>query len=343
MKLDRPKIIVTGGAGFIGSHTVVALVENGFEPIIIDDFSNASHSVLDGLYKIIGRQIKCYEMNCCRAEQLEDILQKEGDIKGIIHFAAFKSVSESQQYPLKYYENNVLSLGSVLRVMNKLNIKHLVFSSSCTVYGEPDQVPVTESSSIKEAASVYGYTKQIGERMIGDTINASKGLQAVILRYFNPIGAHPSAHIGELPNGVPENLVPYITQTAIGLRKQLTVFGGDYPTPDGTAIRDYIHVMDLAMAHVKALDWLKRNDERQGIFNIGTGKGTSVMELLSSFERINQVKVNYQIGPRRPGDIEQIYAQCDKSNNVMDWEAHFTIEEALRDAWNWEKKFRESN
>jgi UDP-glucose 4-epimerase len=332
------KVLVTGGAGFIGSHTVVELVNAGFEPVIIDDFSNSDKSVLKGLKRILKTNIKCYTKNCLDVKFLEKILKDE-QIEGIIHFAAFKAVGESVANPLKYYETNLVTTLNLLNSMLKLGIKNLVFSSSCTVYGQPDQIPVDESTPRKVATSPYGNTKAICEDILRDTITAGNPLKIISLRYFNPIGAHPSAHIGELPNGVPSNLVPFITQTAAGLREKLTIFGNDYHTPDGTNIRDYIHVVDLAKAHVAALQLLKKqNDNYYDTFNIGTGNGVSVLELVKTFEKANKLKLNYQIGARRPGDAEKIYAITQKAEKIMGWKAEKTLADALKDAWRWEKK-----
>ncbi|MCU0326653.1 MAG: UDP-glucose 4-epimerase GalE [Spirosomaceae bacterium] len=332
------KILVTGGAGFIGSHTVVELVNAGYDPVIIDDFSNSEKSVLKGLKKILKKNIKCYSKNCNDLKTLEKIFIDE-NIEGVIHFAAYKAVGESVQNPLKYYENNIGSTVKLLHVMNKLGIKNLVFSSSCTVYGQPEIIPVDENTPRQPATSPYGSTKAMCEDILRDTIVSGSPLKIISLRYFNPIGAHPTAHIGELPNGVPSNLVPYITQTAAGLREKLTVFGNDYNTPDGTNIRDFIHVVDLAKAHVAALNLLKKQaDNYYDTFNIGTGDGVSVMQLVKTFEKVNKIKLNYEIGPRRPGDTEKIYAITTKAQEVMGWKAEKTLSESLKDAWRWQKK-----
>ncbi len=332
----RPKIIVTGGAGFIGSHTVVELINAGYMPVIIDDFSNSKEWIIDRLCILTQSAIMYYKVDCKNYETMHEIFTGLGDIEGIIHFAAYKSVGESVGSPLKYYQNNVGSLTTILQLIDKFNIPKLVFSSSCTVYGQADQLPVTELTPIKKAESPYGYTKQVGEQLINDV----KKEGAVILRYFNPIGAHSSGLIGELPNGKPENLVPYITQTAIGIREQLQVFGNDYNTQDGTCLRDYIHVVDLARAHVKALQYLDENSTTE-TFNVGTGKGNSVLEMIETFEKVNQIKLNYKIVPRRIGDIEQIYADTTKANEVLKWKAKYGIKEALKDAWKWELNIRE--
>lgn len=327
----RRKIIVTGGAGFIGSHTVVELIDAGYIPVIIDDFSNSKEWIIDRLCTLTQSTIMYFKVDCKNYETMHEILRGLGDIEGIIHFAAFKSVGESVDLPLKYYNNNIGSLTTILQLITDLNIPKLVFSSSCTVYGEADKLPVTELTPIKKAESPYGYTKQVGEQLIND----AKKEGAVILRYFNPIGAYSSGLIGELPIGRPENLVPYITQTAVGIRKQLQIFGNDYNTFDGTCLRDYIHVVDLAKAHVKAIQYLDTNKITE-TFNIGTGKANSVLEMVKTFEAVNNTKLNYKIVARRLGDIEQIYADTKKANVLLKWKANFGIKEALRDAWNWE-------
>lgn len=330
--MEKPIIIVTGGAGFIGSHTVVELINAGYEPVIMDDFSNSKRWILDRLETITNQKITCLEVDCKDYDAMHAQLSNIGKIQGLIHFAAYKSVSESVAQPLKYYENNVMSLINVLKLIKSFEIPHFVFSSSCTVYGQSDVLPVIETAEIKKAASPYGYTKQVGEQLIGDELSSG----AVILRYFNPIGAHPSGLIGELPNGTPENLVPYITQTAAGIREKLMVYGSDYNTPDGTCIRDYIHVVDLAKAHVKSLEYLKDKDVI-AVFNVGTGKGNSVLEMITTFEEVNDLKLNYEITGRRPGDIEQIYSDTTKVNQELGWKAIYGIQESLRDAWNWQK------
>ncbi|MBK8965986.1 MAG: UDP-glucose 4-epimerase GalE [Saprospiraceae bacterium] len=332
-------ILVTGGAGFIGSHTVVALAEAGFRPVIIDDFSNSDQKVLAGLQQILGYEVPCYPQNCNDAATLRTIFQKE-NIQGVIHFAAFKAVGESMAEPLRYYHNNLGSLITLLETQLETGVPDLIFSSSCTVYGEPDTLPVHELAPVKPAVSVYGNTKQVGEEILRDTVAAGKSLKITSLRYFNPIGAHPSGHIGELPLGVPGNLVPYITQTAAGLREQLTIFGDDYPTPDGTCIRDYIHVMDLAEAHVAALQALQDRaaQHHYDVFNVGTGQGVSVLELVRSFEEVLGHPLNYRIGPRRPGDVTAVYADATKIQGELGWTAKRSLREALADAWRWEKQ-----
>jgi UDP-glucose 4-epimerase len=333
------KILVTGGAGFIGSHTVVELDKAGFEPVIIDNLYNSNLGVLDGIKEITGKDFPFYEIDCNDSEKVRALFEKE-KFDGVIHFAAYKAVGESVEKPLNYYENNLISLLVLLRAAQEFKVPNFVFSSSCTVYGQPDAIPVTEQTPRKPANSPYGNTKAIGEDIIRDYVAAKAGVKAISLRYFNPIGAHETSLIGELPNGVPSNLVPFITQTAAGLRKSLTVFGSDYDTEDGTCIRDFIHVVDLAKAHVKALELLDEQTESDyyDVFNVGTGEGYTVLQLINTFEEVNGVKLNYSIGPRRPGDVEKIYAQSDKVNNVMKWHAEKTMADALRDAWNWQLK-----
>jgi UDP-glucose 4-epimerase len=336
-------VLVTGGAGFIGSHTVVELANAGFNPIIVDDLSNSDQSVLSGLRHILGYDVPFFKADCNVLSDLQAVVDKF-HVEGIIHFAAFKSVGESVIKPLKYYKNNINSLITVLELMQANAISNLVFSSSCTVYGEPDQVPVTENTPRKKAESPYGNTKTFGEDIMEDAAKADQQLKLVSLRYFNPIGAHHSAEIGELPNGVPSNLVPFITQTAIGKREKLTVFGDDYNTPDGSNVRDFIHVVDLAKAHVAALKLLaKKNGGYYDVFNIGTGKGNSVLELIQAFENVNQLALNYEIGNRRAGDIEKIFGDVKKAEKEMNWRAEKNIEEGLKDAWAWEQKLKIRN
>ncbi|WP_461054237.1 UDP-glucose 4-epimerase GalE [Spirosoma arcticum] len=336
---NSPKILVTGGAGFIGSHTVVSLVEAGFEPVIVDDFSNSQRSALDGLRAILGRDVPFYQANCNDIAAMEAIFQQEG-LAGVIHFAAHKAVGESVAKPLMYYRNNLDSLLLLLELMPKYGVRNFVFSSSCTVYGQPEQLPVTEQTPRLPAQSPYGNTKAMSEDIIRDAVQAKVAVRALALRYFNPIGAHPSAEIGELPLGVPANLVPYITQTAAGIRQSLTVHGGDYNTPDGTCVRDYIHVMDLAEAHVQALKKLGEvtADSSYDVVNIGTGRGDTVLNIIKTFEQETGVALNYTIGPRRPGDIEQVYADVTKARNVLGWSARRSLAESLRDAWRWQQK-----
>lgn len=333
-------ILVTGGAGFIGSHTVVELVNAGYRPVIVDNFANSDKKVMDGLKKITGQEITLYEGNYQDKELLHKIFGKE-NVDGVIHFAAYKAVGESVEEPLKYYQNNIAGLLTLLEAMEDARISNLVFSSSCTVYGDPDTVPVTEESPIKPAISPYGATKQMGETIIRDVTHASKKLRSLALRYFNPIGAHPSSLIGELPIGVPNCLVPYITQTAAGIREKLRVNGDDYDTPDGTCIRDYIHVVDLAKAHVKALEYLQTQQPSSFDFiNFGTGTGSSVLEVIQTFEKISGQKLPYEIGPRRAGDVVTVYASTDKANKILHWKAELTLADALRDAWNWQQTLK---
>jgi len=330
------KILVTGGAGYIGSHTVVELVNSGFEPIIIDNFSNSERSVLDKLQDILGVKVKFYEGDCTEKSFMRDVFKIENP-HGAIHFAAYKAVGESVNNPLKYYHNNIDSLIVLLETMLHFGCKNLVFSSSCTVYGTPDKLPVTEESPMKKAESPYGFTKQVAEQIIEDTLKSTDKLSAVALRYFNPIGAHSSAKIGELPIGIPNNLIPFVTQTAAGIRKELVVFGNDYNTPDGSNIRDYIHVVDLAKAHVKTLEYIEKHDHIYDVINVGTGKGNSVLGVLESFKKVTGQALSYRIGERREGDVEQIYAAVDKSREVLGWQAELSLDEALRDSWNWQQ------
>jgi UDP-glucose 4-epimerase len=338
-------ILVTGGTGYIGSHTVVELTGAGYEPVIVDNLYNSQLSVLEGIEGITGKKPAFENFDLCDLEKLREFCRKYNGLKAIIHFAAYKAVGESVEKPLEYYRNNLISLMNLLYVMREFNIPNLVFSSSCTVYGQPDKLPVTEDSLIKPANSPYGNTKQISEEIIRDTVSANPGLQSISLRYFNPIGAHPSALIGELPSGVPLNLVPYITQTVIGIRPELRVFGNDYDTPDGTGIRDYINVVDLAKAHVSAINRLLRqqNTHPYEVFNLGTGKGLSVMEVIRTFEKATGEKVNYHIYPRRSGDISQVYADTSLANRELGWKADTPLEETLRTAWKWEKYIRQSD
>ena len=330
------KVLVTGGLGYIGSHTVVELMAQGFEVVIIDNLSNTREDVLDRIAQITGQKPVYYNGDVCDATDLEKIFAEHSDITSVIHFAAYKAVGKSVEKPLEYYRNNVGGMITLLGQMKKANIERIVFSSSCTVYGDTDRSPVDESSPIAQASSPYGNTKIICEDILRDESVASS-LSVVSLRYFNPIGAHPSALIGELPLGVPNNLVPYITQTAAGIREQLTVFGEDYNTADGTCIRDYIHVMDLAKAHVIALQRFGKMDDRFEVFNLGTGNGNSVLEVVQTFEKVSGTKLNYRIGPRRAGDVEQIWASTAKANDVLGWKAESSLEEMLRTAWAWQQ------
>jgi UDP-glucose 4-epimerase len=336
------KILVTGGTGYIGSHTAVELLGNRFETIIVDNLSNSRIEVLDGIKKISGIEPAFENFDLCDLEKLRECCRKHKDIHAIIHFAAFKAVGESVEKPLEYYRNNLVSLMNLMLAMREFNIPSLVFSSSCTVYGQPDILPVTEASPVKTANSPYGNTKQICEEIIRDTISSNAGLKAISLRYFNPIGAHRSALIGELPLGTPMNLIPYITQTVIGIREELRVFGGDYDTPDGTGIRDYIDVVDLAKAHVKAIRRLLENKNEQSyeVFNLGTGKGLSVLEIVKTFEKAIGLPVKYKIYPRRPGDIARVYADTSLANKELGWTADTPLGETLLSAWNWEKNIR---
>lgn len=339
--MDR--ILVTGGTGYIGSHTVVELQQSGFEVIIVDNLVNSNVEVLCGIEKITGIRPIFENVDCTEYVNLDRTIEKYPDIKAIIHFAALKAVGESVNHPLEYYRNNLVSLINLLELMPKHKIENIVFSSSCTVYGQPDVLPVTEDAPIKKALSPYGNTKKIAEDIITDTINANHALSAILLRYFNPIGAHSSAEIGELPNGVPNNLLPYITQTAIGLRNELKVFGNDYNTPDGSCIRDYINVVDLAKAHVIAVQRMLQKKQKSDVevFNLGTGRGLSVLELLNIFQKVNKVKVPYKIVGRREGDIEQVWANPTLANQELGWTAQSTVEDTLRSAWKWELKLKE--
>lgn len=335
-------ILVTGGTGYIGSHTVVELINNGFEVIIVDNLSNSSIEVLNGITEITGKKPIFEQFDLCDREKVFGLFEKYPRIKAIIHFAALKAVGESVEKPLAYYHNNLESLINLLLAMEKYGEPALVFSSSCTVYGQPDILPVTEEAPIKKALSPYGNTKQISEDIISNAIQANKKLKAISLRYFNPIGAHKSALIGELPIGTPLNLVPFVTQTAAGIRDTLSVFGNNYNTPDGTAVRDYIHVVDLAQAHVVAVKRMLnlQNKSNYEVFNLGTGKGVSVLEIINTFEKATGKKVNYKIVDRRPGDIEKVYADTSYANNELGWKAEKTLEETLSSAWEWEKYIR---
>ncbi len=333
------KVIVTGGAGFIGSHTVVELAQAGYQPVIVDDLRNSQEQALQGIAAILGHMPTVHRIDCTDHDAFEAVFAAEGPIHGVVHFAAYKAVGESVQQPLKYYRNNIGSLVVVLDLMAKYGVQRIVFSSSCTVYGEPEQLPVAETAPDRRANSPYGFTKVACEQLLRDQSAAIAGLRTVLLRYFNPIGAHPSGHIGELPLGVPNNLVPYVTQTAAGLREKLTVNGTDYPTPDGSCIRDYIHVVDLALAHVRALAWMdEQEDAGCAVFNIGTGKGVSVLEIVDAFEKVNGVQLPYTTGPRRVGDVVSVYADTKRCNTILGWHAKCGIEEALRDAWHWQQQ-----
>ena len=327
-------ILVTGGAGYIGSHTVVELIASGYEPVIIDDFSNSSKWSFGQLEKLCGRSLTLYEGSCCDRDFLEKVFSKH-QFSAVIHFAAFKAVGESVAFPEKYYNNNITGLLSVLDTMEKFNVAHLVFSSSCTVYGIPKgDSCVFESTPLGTPNSPYGWTKWMSEQIISD-YSAKGKLKAILLRYFNPIGAHKSGEIGELPIGTPNNIVPFITQTAAGLREKLTVFGSDYPTKDGTCLRDYIHVTDLAKAHILSIDFQSENYPE--VFNVGTGKATSVLELIKAFEEVSGSKLNWEFGDRRPGDVTEIFANTDKAKNQLNWSAKYTVKDALEDSWRWEQ------
>ena len=339
------KILVTGGLGFIGSHTVVELQNNGYEVVIIDDLSNSSIEILDRITSITGKTPQFEKLDLKDKTKVSEFFKANNDIKGIIHFAASKAVGESMDKPLMYYENNINTLVYVLQELNKLDDSNFIFSSSCTVYGQADELPITENAPVKKAESPYGNTKQIGEEIISDSCRVNPEFKAIALRYFNPIGAHESAIIGELPIGVPQNLVPFITQTAIGLREQLSVFGDDYPTSDGTCIRDYIHVVDLAKAHVVALERLLQSKNKSNFetFNLGTGKGSSVLEVIQSFERVTGLKLNYKIADRRAGDVIAAYADTSKANNELGWKAELTLDDAMKSAWKWEQNIRKNS
>lgn len=335
------KILVTGGLGYIGSHTAVALQQAGFEVLIVDNMSNSSIDVLEGIAHITGKTPQFKYLDLREKEEVHHYFKTHKDIDGIIHFAASKAVGESVENPLLYYENNINTLVYILQECKVNNIKNLIFSSSCTVYGEPDSLPITEDAPVKTATSPYGNTKQISEEIIFDTTKVSD-VNAIALRYFNPIGSHESTEIGELPLGVPQNLVPFITQTAIGLREELSVFGNDYPTEDGSCIRDYIHVMDLAEAHVVALQRLLENKNKEAfeVFNVGTGKGSSVFEVIEAFENVTGKPLNYKVVDRRPGDVIAVYADTTLANKELGWKSKRNLEEALRSAWKWEQKVR---
>ena len=337
------RILVTGGLGYIGSHSVVELQQSGYDVVIVDNLSNSRRDVIDNIEAVTSVRPAFEEVDCTDMAAMQAVFDKYEGIQAIIHFAASKAVGESVQKPLLYYRNNIVSMLNLLELMPRYGVKGLVFSSSCTVYGEPDVLPVTEDAPIKPATSPYGNTKQINEEIIRDFVKVIEGVSAIMLRYFNPIGAHPSALLGELPNGVPQNLVPYITQTAIGIRKELSVFGDDYDTPDGSCIRDYINVVDLAKAHVVAIDRILagKQDERVEVFNIGTGRGLSVLELVDLFQKATGVKLNYKIVGRREGDIEKVWADPRKANEVLGWKATTPVDETLLSAWRWQEKLRE--
>jgi UDP-glucose 4-epimerase len=335
------KILVTGGCGYIGSHTIVDLVENDFEVISVDNNSRSSARILEGIEKITGVKIKNYKVDLCNFDDTFAIFQENDDIEAIIHFAAYKSVGESVEHPLMYFENNLVSLINLLKCVQEFNIPYFVFSSSCTVYGNPDVIPVTEATPPKPAESPYGYTKQMGEQIINEFSKANPS-QSILLRYFNPVGAHPSALIGELPIGKPANLVPVITQTAIGKLPQVTVFGDDYPTRDGSCMRDFIHVCDIAHAHTLAVQFLMegKSAKRCEVFNLGTGNGVTVLEAIHAFEKATGQKLNYTIGPRRPGDVIAIYANNDYAKTQLNWRTQYSLEDMMATAWKWEQRLK---
>jgi len=337
------KILVTGGTGYIGSHTVVELQQAGYEVVIVDNLSNSNADVIEGIVRITGQRPVFEKLDCTDMPAMQALFDRHRGMDGIIHFAASKAVGESVKKPLKYYRNNIVSLINLLELMPKFDVKGIVFSSSCTVYGEPDSNPIDESAPIKPATSPYGNTKQINEEIIQDFIHSGAPIKSVILRYFNPIGAHPTAEIGELPLGVPQNLVPFITQTGIGIREELSVFGNDYNTPDGTCIRDFINVVDLAKAHVIAIERMleHKSDENVEIFNLGTGRGLSVLELIHVFEKVTGKSLNYKIVGRREGDIEQIWANPERANKILGWKAETNIEDTMASAWKWQLRLRE--
>lgn len=337
--VSTKKVLLTGGAGYIGAHTAVELIQQGFEVVIIDDLSRSEKRILDGIEKITNQKFSFYNGDCTDGEFLETVFKKN-KIDSIVHFAAFKSVNESVVNPLLYYQNNLGSMVALLSAMEKFSVDEIIFSSSCTVYGQPEHIPVDESAPFKKAESPYGATKQMCERILEDAIHANKNLRSVSLRYFNPVGAHPSAKIGELPIGTPSNLVPYVTQTAAGIRQKLTVFGSDYDTPDGSCVRDFIHVVDLARAHVKALQKVNSLESRNEVFNLGTGEGITVLDLVKRFIKTTGVQLNYEIGPRRAGDVEKIYANPAKAEKLLGWKTELSLEESLLHAWQWEKNIR---
>lgn len=345
MTNKKKVVLVTGGTGYIGSHTVVELQNSGYEVVIVDDLSNSTIEVIDNIEKITGIRPAFEQFNLCDVAKTEELFNKYLSIEAVVHFAAYKAVGESVQKPLMYYQNNIISLLNLIDAMKKHQIENIVFSSSCTVYGQPDKLPVTEKAPIKKAASPYGNTKQISEEILGDVSKSDENFNVIALRYFNPIGAHKSALIGEIPIGVPNNLVPFVTQTAIGIRDQLKVFGSDYNTPDGSCIRDYIHVVDLAKAHVVAIERLidKKGKNRFEFFNIGTGQGSTVLEIVNSFEKVSGQKLNYKIAARREGDVEKVWADTSFANKELGWKAEKSLDEALLSAWNWEKNYRQNN
>lgn len=336
------KILVTGGCGYIGAHTIVDLIENGFDVISADNNSRSNENILEAVEKITGKSVKNYKVDLCIYDDTVAIFQENPGIVGIIHFAAYKAVGESVEKPLLYFENNLNSLINILKCADEFSVPNFVFSSSCTVYGNPDSIPVTEETFMKPAESAYGATKQMGEKIVGDAMNANKG-NAILLRYFNPVGAHPSALMGELPIGKPQNLVPAITQTAIGKLPMMKVWGNDYDTRDGSCVRDYIHVCDIAHAHTLSLNYLLQNKNQTNcdVFNLGTGDGLTVLEIINEFEKVSGVKLNYEIGPRRPGDVVAIYANNDKAKNLLGWNLKYTLQDMMDTAWKWELRLKE--
>lgn len=333
------KVLLTGGAGYIGSHTAVELIQQGFEVTLLDNLSRSEKRIVDGIEKITGQRVSFHQGDCNNSAFLDSVFETN-QIDSVIHFAAFKSVNESVQQPLLYYQNNVGSMTALLQAMAKFHVNEIIFSSSCTVYGEPDLIPVDELAPFKKAESPYGATKQMCERILEDCIQTNQPLRSVSLRYFNPVGAHPSALIGELPIGTPSNLVPYVTQTAAGIRQKLTVFGNDYNTPDGSCMRDFIHVVDLAKAHVMALQKVKELENRNEVFNLGTGIGVTVLDLVKRFIKTTGIPLNYEVGPRRAGDVEKIYADPAKAANILGWRTQLSLEDSLLHAWQWEKQIR---
>jgi UDP-glucose 4-epimerase len=336
---NSKKVLLTGGAGYIGSHTAVELIQQGFEVILVDDLSRSELRIIEGVEKITNQRVSFRQGDCSNSAFLDSVFETN-QIDSVIHFAAYKSVNESVQQPLLYYQNNVGSMTTLLKAMEKFHVNEIIFSSSCTVYGEPDRIPVNESAPFKKAESPYGATKQMCERILEDCIQANKELRSVSLRYFNPVGAHPSALIGELPIGTPSNLVPYVTQTAAGIRQKLTVFGNDYNTPDGSCMRDFIHVVDLAKAHVMALQKVEALENRNEVFNLGTGIGVTVLDLVKRFIKTTGIPLNYEVGPRRAGDVEKIYADPAKAANILGWRTQLSLEDSLLHAWQWEKQIR---
>jgi UDP-glucose 4-epimerase len=336
--MHKEKVLVTGGLGFIGSHTVVELIHAGYQPVIVDNLSNSEPFILDRITEISGVRPLFHQLDLCDKDAVKDLFAQHADLKVVIHFAAFKAVGESVKQPVKYFANNLVSLLNLLELMPQSGCTNMVFSSSATVYGQPDHLPVAEGADFKKALSAYGSTKQMGEEIL-EKVSATGDIKTISLRYFNPVGAHPSALLGELPIGVPNNLMPFVTQTAIGKLKELVVYGDDYNTPDGTAVRDYIHVVDLAKAHVKACEYMLENKIKQDVevFNIGTGRGNSVLEVIDTFEKVNNVKVPHRIGARRVGDAEQNYADVSRANNELGWKAELNLEDMVRDAWRWQQ------